>query len=175
MTDETPEAAYRLLHERVAGRAPAGGDRSLSAAQYDVARSIYLQEHGIVAKPGVAIWPPTSQTVMKRLGGGSWARAMEALGLTTNAGRSRGAGAFTDDDYRSAVRAFLDVALEEKSATSFAAYTAWAKTQGVGGQPQSDDGRPAAAIKRPSGAAVRQHFGSWSAAVEAAGVEGGSR
>ena len=112
MDDESPEAAYRLLHERVTGRPPEAGGSSISAAQYDAARSAYLEERGIVARVGVAVWPPTSQTIRQRLGGGSWARAAEALGLTANVGRSRGAGSFSDDDYRAAVAAFLAGGLE---------------------------------------------------------------
>lgn len=154
--DETPEAAYRLLHERAVGQLPKAGERSLSAAQYDSARADYLAEKRIVAKPGVAIWPPTSQTLMKRLGNGSWSTAMTSLGLTTNSGRARGAGSFSVDDYRCAVAGFLDAVadIDNRSVTSdsFAQYTAWAKE------------RSAAGAKRPSGAAVRQHFGSWEAA-----------
>ncbi|QEH92163.1 hypothetical protein FV141_00385 [Dermacoccus abyssi] len=158
--DETPEAAYRLLHERAVGQPPTPGERSLSAAQYDSARADYLAEKRIAAKPGVAIWPPTSQTLMKRLGNGSWSTAMTSLGLTTNSGRTRGTGSFSDDDYRFAVAEFLDAAADDdnRSVTSdsFAQYTAWAKA------------RTAAGAKRPSGAAVRQHFGSWEVAKTAA-------
>lgn len=156
MDDESPEAAYRLLHERVTGGSPEAGGSSISAAQYDAARSAYLEERGIVARVGVAVWPPTSQTIRQRLGGGSWARAAEALGLTANAGRSRGAGSFSDDDYRAAVAAFLAAAADDGrpdvASASFTAYGAWVKSE-------SDAGRTA-----PSGAAMRQHFGSWAAA-----------
>lgn len=158
--DETPEAAYRLLHERAVGQPPTPGERSLSAAQYDSARADHLSEKRIAAKPGAAIWPPTSQTLMKRLGNGSWSTAMTSLGLTTNSGRTRGTGSFSDDDYRSAVAEFLDAAADgdNRSVTSdsFAQYTAWAKE------------RTAAGAKRPSGAAVRQHFGGWETAKTAA-------
>lgn len=154
--DETPEAAYRLLHERVTGNAPGAGDRALSAAQHDRARAAHLAEHGIVAKPGVALWPPTSQTLMKRLGDGSWSSAMTRLDLTSNTGRARGAGSFSDDDYRSAVAEFLSAAGDDddRSVTSdsFAQYAGWAKNQSAAG------------TKRPRGAAVRQHFGSWETA-----------
>lgn len=156
MSDETPEAAYRLLHEKVHGEPPTRGQRSLSTAQYDKARAAYLAEHRIVARPGVAVWPPTSQTLMKRLGDGSWAAAMAALGLTTSPGRSRGSGAFSADDYRDAVTQFRSAAGDDADHTvtsdSFAQYTAWAKAQTVNG------------TKRPSGAAMRQHYGSWEAA-----------
>ena len=161
MSEQTPAGAYRLLHERVTGAVPAAGDRSLSAVQYDAARAAYLAERGAVARRGVAAWPPTSQTLMRHLGGGSWACAVESLGLRTNSGRSRGAGAFTDGDYRRAVADFLTAAADSDDETatsaSFASYTSWARSQSVDGH------------KRPSGAAVRQHFGAWEAAKAAAG------
>lgn len=156
MSDETPEAAYRLLHEKVLGEPPTRGRTSLSAAAYDRARVAYLDEHRILARPGVAVWPPTSQTLMKRLGDGSWAAAMAALGLTTNSGRSRGSGAFSADDYRDAIVQFLSSAMDDADDTvtsdSFAQYTAWARSETANG------------ARRPSGAAMRQHFGSWEAA-----------
>ena len=71
----------------------------------------------------------------------------------------RGAGdgsSLTDDDYRAAVAAFLADAADDGrpdvASTSFTAYGAWVKSE-------SDASRTA-----PSGAAVRQHFGSWAAA-----------
>lgn len=160
---ETPEAAYRLLHERVTGEPPRRSEKALSAVQYDKARSAYLAEERIVAKPGVAVWPPTSQTLMKRLGDGSWSAAMAHLGLAVNSGRARGAGSFTDDDYLASVTEFLSAATDagDTSITSdsFVEYTAWAKA--------ASDG-----ARRPSGAAVRQHFGSWDAAKTAAKSKG---
>lgn len=156
MSDETPEAAYRLLHERVHGEPPTRGQKSLSATQYDKARAEYLEEHRIAARTGVSVWPPTSQTLMKRLGNGSWAAAMAALGLTANSGRSRGSGSFSADDYRDAIVRFLSAAADVADTTvtsdSFAQYTTWAKAQTASG------------TKRPSGAAIRQHFGSWETA-----------
>lgn len=161
MDDETPEAAYRILHARVTGSPPSAGDRAISAAQYDAARTAYLAERHITARPGVALWPPTSQTVMKRLGGGSWAAAMASLELVANTGRARGAGTFGDDDYRRAIVEFLTAAADDDdpsvTSTSFAAYSAWAK------------GRQAAGARHPSGAAVRQHFGGWDAAKSSVG------
>jgi len=167
MDDQSPEAAYRLLHERVTGVPPQPGEASISAAQYDAARSAYLDERGILAKVGVAVWPPTSQTIRSRLGGGSWARAVEALGLTANTGRSRGGGSFSDDNYRAGVARFLEAAADDAcadvTASSFAAYSAWVKDERAAGR------------RRPSGAAIRQHFGSWEAAKKAAENPGGVR
>lgn len=167
MGDQSPEAAYRLLHERVTGVPPQPGEASISAAQYDAARSAYLDERGILAKVGVAVWPPTSQTIRSRLGGGSWARAVEALGLTANTGRSRGGGSFSDDDYRVAVARFLEAAADDACAdvtsSSFAAYSTWTK------------GEKAAGRRHPSGAAIRQHFGSWEVAKKSAEIPGGER
>lgn len=158
MIEETPETAYRIMHERVTGEFARAGDKALSANQYDAARRKYLSEVGERSRPGVGVWPPTSQTLMHHLGAGSWARAMETLGLSPNTGRARGTGSFSDDDYRAAVAAFLERAADEDddSVTSdaFAHYVAWSTAQ------------RAAGIRRPSGAAVRKHFGSWAAAKQ---------
>ena len=147
--------AYELLHERVTGRALEPGGASISVAQYDAARLEYLDETGQESVVGKAVWPPTSQTIRHKLGGGSWASAMEALGLQANSGRARGASTFSESDYREALMDFMTAAAGEATATSYTAFASWVKQQKA-------DGR-----RRPSAAAVRAHFGSWSAAKQA--------
>lgn len=85
---------------------------------------------------------------------------MTGLGLVTSGGRARGSGRFSQSDYTAAVRAFLEDAADDESgvaSTSFTAYSAWAKEQ------------KAAGVPRPSGAAVRQHFGAWEVAKAQSG------
>lgn len=155
---EDCRSAYRAMHEQAVGAQPAAGDRALSVARYDAARREYLQQHGEASRAGVAVWPPTSQTLMKQLGDGSWAQAMASLGLEVAQGRARGAGRFDDAAYRATVRNFLDaVAVAGSGASaSFAAFTAWLAEQKAAGQ------------VHPSAAAVRKHFGSWEEAKTAA-------
>ena len=81
-------------------------------------------------------------------------------------GAGLGAG-FSDDDYRVAVARFLEAAADDACAdvtsSSFAAYSTWTK------------GEKAAGRRRPSGAAIRQHFGSWEVAKKSAEIPGGER
>lgn len=148
--------AYATLHEEVLGAPPQEGGRALSGAQYDRARRNHLARTKTASRVGVAVWPPTSQTLMKQLGGGSWTRAMTALGLTTATGRPPGSGTFDDVAYRVAVADFLAAVADpvEVSTTteSFAGLATWLAERKAEGR------------NVPSAAAVRKHFGSWSEA-----------
>lgn len=163
---ETPQAAYALMHARVRGQAPQPGDTSISAAQYDAARTAYLAERHQPSRKGVARWPPTSQTVMKQLGNGSWGDAVASLGLVSNVGRARGAGRFDDDDYRAVVAEFLTAAHDPDdhavTSDSFGQFTTWLRS--------ASEAEGNAPRLRPSAAAVRKHFGTWEAAKASANL-----
>ena len=98
----------------------------------------------------------------RTLGGGYWNAALAALGYPVSGlGRRPGGGRYSEDDYRDAVGEFLAAAGTSGGSTSFAAYGEWSRTE------------TAADTRRPSGAGVRAHFGSWQAAKDAAaGVSG---
>lgn len=151
--------AEALLSELAAGAAAAAeviaaGEASpLSAEAYDAARAAWLTAHGMSARSGLRTWPPTSQTVRALLGAQYWNDAMTAVGLPASGrGRQRGNTRFSAADYAQAMRDFLAAA---GSSAPFAAYAPWAKDEASAGRP------------RPSGAAVRKQFGSWSAAKAA--------
>ena len=65
-------------------------------------------------KSGLYPWPVTSQTIMKRLGGGFWNDALRDVGLGLSArGRSRGRVIYTgDDDYEDTMAAFVADAVD---------------------------------------------------------------
>ncbi|GAA4285518.1 hypothetical protein GCM10022261_30490 [Brevibacterium daeguense] len=139
-----------------------GGARIFTKDAYDAARdrAVAGLEHS--GDAGHRLWPPTSQTVRKRLGSNYWNEALSALGYPVSGrGRARGAARYSPDDFVTAVADFLAAAARDGSSTSFVAYEAWNRDQ-----------RRESRI-RPSGAAVRSHFGGWQAAKDAAeGISG---
>lgn len=140
----------------------AGSAGTISAAEFDRARRDLLTGWGAGARSGALVWPPTSRTVAVRLGGGSWNDALSSLGVATSArGRERGGTRFTGDTQVASVARFLQETEASGGSASFAAYTDWARQQRGAGQ------------QVPAPATVRQHFGSWSAAVAAAREEQG--
>jgi hypothetical protein len=135
----------------------AGSAGTISAAEFERARRDLLTGWGAGAWKGALVWPPTSRTVAVRLGGGHWNDALESLGVATSArGRGRGGTRFTSTAQVGSVARFLHEAEASGGSTSFAGYTDWARRQRVAGH------------QVPAPATVRQHFGSWSAAVAAA-------
>lgn len=138
----------------------AGSAGTISAAEFERARRDLLTGWGAGAWRGALVWPPTSRTVAVRLGGGHWNDALESLGVATSArGRGRGGTRFTSTTQVGSVARFLHEAEASGGSTSFAGYTDWARRQRVAGH------------QVPAPATVRQHFGSWSAAVAAARAE----
>lgn len=131
---------------------------TLSVADHDRARLEVLAALGRVSTRGSALWPVGSRTVSTRLGGGSWSGALARLGLATPvAVHPRGNRRFDEDDYNRALRDFLEECSRTGATPSFLAYRSW-----CAGQRRQGRGRPA-------GATLRQHFGSWSRALEAVG------
>ncbi len=131
----------------------AGSAAALSATGYDAARAAWLCEHGMSARAGERVWPPTSQTVRALLGAQYWNDATAAVGLPASTrGRQRGNTRFSAADYSTAIADFLT---QSPGATAFTDYVNWAKDETIAGRP------------RPSGAAVRKQYGSWSAAKDA--------
>lgn len=121
----------------------------LTSQRYDKVRSKLLSELSLEGGRGRQTWPPTSQTVMKRFDG-LWNNALAAIGLRGSSGRKPGGLKYSDEDYVSAIKRYVDWAGDQKKRPSYAGYQAWLKAQ---------------ATTYPSGASVRQHFGSWAEAV----------
>ncbi|MCQ9366781.1 hypothetical protein NQ036_00770 [Brevibacterium sp. 91QC2O2] len=145
-----------ILARAAAGRAAAAvpGAAVMSVQAYDRARTHWLGEVGAQAAAGERAWPPTSQTVMKHLGAGRWNPALAAAGLpTASTGRPAGATRFSAADYDGLMVRYA----QEDPAGSFTAFSTWLSALRSGGG------------NLPSPAAVRRHYGSWSAARAAGG------
>lgn len=142
------------------GAALADPSLTLSVADHDRARLEVLESLGQVSRRGTPLWPVGSRTVSARLGGGSWSAALVRLGLAAPVTvRPRGNLRFDEDDFRLVVREFLGECSRTGTGATFSAYTAWCAGQ-------REQGREV-----PAGATLRQHFGSWSAALAALGTD----
>jgi len=123
---------------------------TITKKRYDEVRRDILNALGLVSAQGVMPWPPTSQTVMKRLGGGYWAEALRYLGLTSSIrGRERGLLRFSEADYDRAVVDFLAQAAATGQATTFEAFGDWIDSEERSGR------------RRPSSPSIRLRYGTW--------------
>lgn len=107
-------------------------------------------------------WPPTKQTVMKRLGDSYWDDAMLALGLTLSArrGRARGNWKYSNADYEAAVRDYLSYCKVHKLNPTFDRFEQWVKLEKASGR------------QRPSSMSVRNVYGGWIPALQSMGMPG---
>lgn len=145
-----------------AGRERLGADTSLtlSASRYDQLRTEFLTAHQIHGGKGRTLWPVGSTTALKRAGG-SWNTALDQAGLATSSAPKNttfGKARFTAEEFQSAVADFAAAADDAGSAATYQGYVKWQGEQKQRGR--SD---------RPSGAAIRNAYGSWSAALAAQG------
>lgn len=153
-----PEDRQRTLGLVVSGYHLSKSDPSagLTAKDYDSHRTMFV-EHYPEDQRGGFLWPPTSQTVIKRFNG-YWNDALSSVGLMPRRGRGRGGLKFTADDYLFAIRSYIVDSHRERRQPSFNNYSTWlVDTDNAG--------------KLPSGAAIRQRFGSWREALSAAAVD----
>jgi hypothetical protein len=147
-----PERSREVLLSIAAARRrlTADPDLTISKKQYDEQRGSAIQHLGLSSMQGALVWPPTSQTVMKRLGGGYWTNALSSVGITASAkGRSRGLLVFEETDYRSAIVDFLQHCSATGTPESFDAFEVWVRNEDRVGR------------QRPSGPAVRLFYQSW--------------
>ncbi|WP_156837185.1 hypothetical protein [Nesterenkonia alba] len=154
-----PSLVPEVLQTIAAARQALQRDPSLtiSAQGYDKVRKQFLTEHAISGGTGRHVWPVGSTTILKRAGG-SWSQALQEAGLGTSSAKPAGnfgAARFTEEDFITALREFARHAEETGGSTSYQNYLTWRKHQQQSGR--SD---------LPSGAAVRNTFGSWSAALQ---------
>ncbi|AHU89873.1 5'-methylthioadenosine/S-adenosylhomocysteine nucleosidase [Trueperella pyogenes] len=160
--DEHLSALSAATREKVRGLVVAGYEfatsqpsATLTAKDYDTQRAEFVT-HYDHERSGF-LWPPTSQTVIKRFNG-YWNDALISIGLTPRRGRNRGGLKFSTDDYLFAIRSYLIDARHARRQPSFNAYTTWLNDSGNAG-------------KLPSGAAIRQRYGSWKEALNAAVID----
>lgn len=125
---------------------------SITGKRYQELRDELVIALGLVSRQGAFPWPPTRQTVTKRFGG--WNEALEAMGVgTTTQGRPKGLLKFTREDYDDAVRDFCFYASAADVNATYAGYDEWVKRE------------IAADRGRPSGASVRNIYGTWADAL----------
>jgi hypothetical protein len=160
--DETTVARVVTLVANARTLATSDVALSMTKARYDVLRGTILVDLGLASAQGMTPWPPTSQTVMKRLGGGLWSPAMVAVGVAHGSrGRAPGLLRFTEADYAAAIGDFLASAATIGHAPTFATYEAWVVSEGRSGS------------RRPSGPSVRLFYGGWNKAVRATAPDSG--
>ena len=125
----------------------------LSVVKYEQARKHLLKQLDFQSAKGVSLWPPTSQTIMLRMGG-KWAAAMTECGLdaASDGSWATGNARFSEADRIRALRAYQDYCAAQYVKPSYTGYSRWA----VGKD------------NTPSGPSVRQYFGTWRKALEAA-------
>lgn len=125
---------------------------SITRKRYDALREELVGAMGLVSKQGATPWPPTHQTVMKRFHG--WNDALETMGIGTSShGRSKGLLKFSREDYAAAVREFCGEMSNEALKPTIEKYDVWVKLEIAAGR------------NRPSGASVRNLYGTWLDAV----------
>jgi hypothetical protein len=89
---------------------------------------------------------------MKRFGG--WNEALAAMGIgLASKGRPKGLVKFTREDYDDAVSDFCFHSSAAETNATFAAYEEWVKQELAAGR------------SRPSGASVRNIYGTWADAL----------
>lgn len=128
---------------------------TLTGAQYESLRIEQLVAWRLNSARGTHFWPPNRQTAMARFGG--WSETLERAGLRkSEVGRTKGLLKYTAEDYHRTAFDFVAWADEQGVSTSVDIYARWradAKTAGN---------------ERPSSAALRNVFGSWSQAIRSA-------
>lgn len=157
-TDTTGHLLEPTLRKIAGARAAIDADPSLTltANQYDSKRKGMVAELGLGTGRGHLSWPPTSQTIIKRFNG-YWNDALSSVGLRVQTGRKRGGLRFSEKDYLGALRSFASWAAKNSITPSYKSYSQWLIQTGSKG-------------KVPSGAAIRQRYGSWRRAAEAAQI-----
>ncbi|MFE7075761.1 sigma factor-like helix-turn-helix DNA-binding protein [Streptomyces sp. NPDC057620] len=152
---ETVSSILCLVHTaRQHARENAG--TGLSAQRYNGQRRQILSELGLESRKGSAPWPPTSQTVMKRIGHGAWGDALTGIGLTPDRrGRPKGLIVFDEEHYPAALNQYLEYCVTNSQTSTFTGYQTWVDAEDRAGR------------RHPSAAAVRFRYGNWISAKRA--------
>lgn len=149
--DAATIAAILLTVEAARNYVASNPGVGISAQRYNSQRSTIQVELGLESRKGNSPWPPTSQTVMKRLGAGAWADALVHMGLSPDRsrGRQRGLLVYTEGQYVEALTNFLNFAAESGQPSSFDMYGQWVEQEERAGRTW------------PAPASVRLRFGNW--------------
>ena len=127
---------------------------------YERRRMEIWSENGWGSGAGGRYWPPTQQTISKRIGGGYWNDAMQRLGFPTSAkkGRPRVGYLHNEESLLDSLEHFLLHCTEHNQTVSpsVQAYELW-RSRG-----NANDANHA------SVATIRSHFGSWNQAIHSA-------
>ncbi|NDK30852.1 hypothetical protein [Nesterenkonia haasae] len=131
---------------------------TISAKRYAEIRTDFIAAHGIQSSKGKQIWPVGATTILKRAGG-SWNEALRSAGFATSKQhmpKGFGSARFTPEQFDTAIRTFKHDAAKGNYSTKLQHYVEWRKE--MVGQGRTDI---------PSGPAIRNFYGSWSAALKA--------
>ncbi|TDS83005.1 hypothetical protein [Nesterenkonia aurantiaca] len=130
---------------------------SLSAQRYQELRSQFLTAQTAAPGRGRNVWPVGTSTILKRASG-SWSAALQNVGLAASS-RARpsgfGTARFSHEQFRTALRDFTAQGAGAGFTTSYQSYVDWRKLQRQQGR-----------TDLPSGASIRNTYGSWSTALE---------
>lgn len=133
-------------------------ETTITGARYDELRDELVPALGWESRRGATHWPPTKQTLMGRYT--YWNTALESVGLApAKIGRQPGLVKFTDKLYVKASRDFVTDMAKQGLHPSHQRYADWSADMNLAGH------------EYPSSSSLRNYFGSWSAAIRAAGQE----
>ncbi|MEV4327891.1 hypothetical protein AB0J37_37115 [Microbispora rosea] len=126
-------------------------DATITRKCYDQLRLQVLGEWGLPMGGRTIAWPPTGLTVLKRLGDGYWADALQAIGLhPASGGRPRGLLKYREEDYESAVSDYFDYSKTHGHVPSIEGYRRWVEYEGRAG------------YDRPAWETIRLRYKTWS-------------
>lgn len=157
-TEGFPSISTDTILRAIAGtieQLNAGLELSLAHEAYEEIRAGIWSEEGWSGAKN-RYWPPTKQTVMKRLGDSYWDDAMQVMGFVVSPrrGRPRGHLKYTEFDYEAAMRDFLAHCAASSEKDTFQNFEDWLVAEKQRGR------------TRPSGVSVRNKFGGWISAVQ---------
>lgn len=134
----------------------------LSSTAYDKFRLQVWEREGWSGS-GASHWPPTHQTIQKRLGEGFWKDATRAAGFpeSPRKGRDRGPAQFSTEQYARAIADFVSNSTVRNLRPSVRGYELWRKELVDSGKRDI-----------PSAGALRTKFGSWAKAIAAGHTAG---
>ncbi len=139
-----------------------GGLDPFPHKSYERVRKQIWEANDWGGESGGVRWPPTQQTISKRLGGGYWSDATDLLGFPASekSGRARGGAASNPKLVWDALNRFVAYSIEEELSPSVKNFESWRQASS-----QTDQ-------IIPSSATVRKVVGSWSSAINSVKLRG---
>ena len=156
VTVEDEEAADEILTTVAAGKkhieTSDKSESSITKLQFDRVREDFIDAWGRTGEANSRIWPTTSQTVMKRLGGGFWTQALEACGVESGSALREYNRTYSEQDMWDAVDAFYKYCVANDLHFVASNYDKWAD--------HVREENPG--VSYPSFATLRNRLGKWS-------------